>query len=347
MALVDWDTASAVGRRLVPPGPAVDAAEAIDAVESLTAAAAASVAPVRAATGLVADPALNRTVVVDRADWIDSNVTGMRVMTRSLAERVDQERDPSSFLATAGGKASAAQLGAMLSWVATKVLGQYEALTPLGRPGRLLLVAPNIVAAERQLDVPPQDFRQWVCLHEETHRVQFGATPWLADHFQAEIDTFLAGVELSNGEALRRMAAILGAVVQVLRGASGASIIDAAQTPAQRAVFERMTAFMSLLEGHADYVMDDVGPAVVPSLDVIRSRFDSRRANPGAADGLLRRLMGMDAKLRQYTDGRRFVTGVVERVGVEGFNLVWTSPQTLPSMAEIAEPARWVARVVS
>ena len=249
MSLVDWDTASAVGRRLVPAGPTVDPGAAVEAIESLTAAAVASVAPVRAATGLIADPALDRTVVVDRPAWIDSNVTGMRVMTQSLADRADEQRDPTSFMATAGGKASAAQLGAMLSWVATKVLGQYEAITPVGQPGRLLLVAPNIVAAERQLEVPEQDFRQWVCLHEETHRVQFGATPWLKGHFQAEVDTFLAGVELSNGEALKRLGAVSVAVVKVLRGASGASIIDAAQTPSQRLVFERLTAFMSLLEG--------------------------------------------------------------------------------------------------
>ena len=135
------------------------------------------------------------------------------------------------------------------------------------------------------------------------------------------------------------------AVFQVLRGASGASILDAAVSEEQREVLERMTAFMSLLEGHADFVMDAVGPEVVPSLDRIRSRFDARRRNPGAADGLLRRLMGMDAKLKQYTDGRRFVTGVVDRVGMAGFNAVWTAPTALPTTAEIADPGAWVERV--
>ena len=225
-------------------------------------------------------------------------------------------------------------------------MGQYEAITPPGEPGRLLLVAPNIVATERQLDVPAADFRMWVCLHEETHRVQFGSVPWLTDHFMAEIDSFLAGVELTNAEALKRFGAIGVAVFQVLRGASGSSIIDAAQTEPQREVFERMTAFMSLLEGHADYVMDAAGPEVVPSLDRIRSRFDDRRQNPSAADGLLRRLMGMDAKLKQYTDGRRFVSGVVDRVGIAGFNHVWTNPRTLPTTAEIADPGAWVDRVI-
>ena len=124
-------------------------------------------------------------------------------------------------------------------------------------------------------------------------------------------------------------------------------MIEAAQTPAPRQGFERMTAFMSLLEGHADYVMDAVGPEIVPSLPVIRSRFDQRRENPGAGDGLLRRLMGMDAKLRQYTEGRAFVSGVVDREGIEGFNQVWAGPQNLPTTAEIADPGAWVDRVLS
>lgn len=341
MAMVDWDAAVSTGRRLAPPGPEVSAAAAAEAVASLTAAAAAAVEPVRATTGMVADPSDHRTVIVDRGAWIESNVAGMRVITESLETRMDTD----SVMSGIGSKASGLQIGAMLSWVATKVLGQYEAITAPGEPGRLLLVAPNIVSAERQLEVPAQDFRMWVCLHEETHRVQFGAVPWLQDHFRAEIDTFLAAVELSNVEALKRVGAVTMAVFQVLRGASGASIIDAAQSPAQREVFERMTAFMSLLEGHADFVMDAVGPEVVPSLDRIRSRFDDRRRNPGATDGLLRRLMGMDAKLKQYTDGRRFVAGVVDQVGMAGFNAVWTSAATLPTTAEIADPAAWVERV--
>lgn len=345
MALIDWDLATSVGRRMVAAGPDVTPAEAAAAVAELTAAAAAAEGPVREATGMVADPARHATVVVDRPTWIAANVAGMQRLTLTLERQAAQRRDPGSFAATAGGKATAVQVGAMLSWVATKVLGQFEAVPPPGQSGRLLLVAPNIVATERQLGVPSRDFRMWVCLHEETHRVQFGSVPWLEDYFTAEIDTFLAGVDLGNAEALRRVGAVALAVVQVLRGASGASIIDAAQNDAQREVFRRLTAFMSLLEGHADYVMDAVGPQVVPALDVIRSRFDERRENPGAGDGLLRRLLGMDAKLRQYTEGRAFVSGVIDRVGVAGFNEVWTSPQTLPTLAEIADPGAWVARV--
>lgn len=345
MAMIDWDAAAGLGTRLVSEGPEVSAEEAKSTVADLVSCAAAAVDPVREATGLVSDPTEHRTEVVDRPEWIRSNINGFKLLLEPLESRMAAQGRGESPVSSIGGKASAIQVGGALSWIATKVLGQYEAVTPPGQPGRLMLVAPNIVAAERKLDVDPHDFRMWVCLHEETHRVQFGAVSWLADHFKGEVDTFLSGVELDNSESLKRVGAVLIALVKVLAGASGASIIDAAQSPAQREVFDRLTALMSLLEGHAEYVMDTAAPAAIPSLDQIRTRFDQRRSNPGAIDGLLRRLMGMDVKLEQYTAGRAFVATVVDEVGIDGFNKIWTSPNTLPTREEIARPLQWCERV--
>ena len=131
-----------------------------------------------------------------------------------------------------------------------------------------------------------------------------------------------------------------------MRGTGGPSLLDAVQTPAQREIFDRLTAVMSLLEGHADFVMDEVGPDVVPTVEVIRSRFDARRHSPGAVDGLVRRLLGLDAKMAQYADGAAFVRAVVDRVGADGFSTVWRSPEDLPSRAEIADPGAWCTRVL-
>jgi coenzyme F420 biosynthesis associated uncharacterized protein len=122
-------------------------------------------------------------------------------------------------------------------------------------------------------------------------------------------------------------------------------VIDALQTPEQKAIFDELTGLMSLLEGHADVVMDDVGPAVVPSVEIIRERFSARREQVGAVDQIARRALGLDAKMRQYTDGASFVRRVVDRVGMPGFNTVWTSPQHLPSRSEIHDPDGWMARV--
>jgi coenzyme F420 biosynthesis associated uncharacterized protein len=237
-------------------------------------------------------------------------------------------------------------MGGALAWLSGKVLGQYEAFTPPGQPGRLMLVAPNILAVERELDVPARDFRLWVCLHEETHRVQFGAVPWLADHFLAEVQAFVAGSQAALGDFPERLGGAAQAVVAAARGRSDTSLMEAVQTPAQRAVFDRLTGLMSLLEGHADYVMDEVGPQHVPSVAVIRERFNARRASAGTVDGFARRLLGLQAKLRQYTQGADFVRRVVSAAGQEGFAQVWQRPDNLPSAAEITDPAAWLARVL-
>ena len=343
--MVDWALAARVGKRVASPGPDLAVHEARAAVAELQVLADAAVEPVAAVTRLQAARQDN-TVVVDRPRWIDANIAGMESVVGPALAQLGSRTEGSPAMATAGAKLSAVQLGAALGWISGKVLGQYEAFTAPGQEPRLLLIAPNIVEAERAMEVPARDFRLWVCLHEEAHRVQFGAVPWLSEYFHAEVNTFLAASDIATGDALRRMAAILQAVAKVVVGNPDASVVEAAQTPAQLEVFARLSALMSLLEGHAEWVMDAVGPELIPSLGQLRKSFDDRRNDHAAAESLLRRLMGLDAKLRQYTHGRAFVSGVVDRVGVEAFNRVWDSPANLPTMEEIAEPQAWVDRVL-
>ncbi len=341
---IDWDLAIATARRLAPTGPDLPAAEARAAVSTMRDAAAAAVAPVRAVTGLVA-PETSATVVVDRTGWIVSNVTGMRVVLGMWDDLAERTEAAPAVMRHLGSRGTALQLGAVLAWLSGKVLGQFETFTDPGQPRRLLLVAPTIVAVERQLELPSADFRLWVCLHEETHRVQFGAVPWLADHLAARLAALLDAAELGAREALSRLVAFAYALVRSFRSEGEGSVVEAALTAPQRAIFDELTALMSLLEGHADVVMDAVGPQVVPSVEVIRERFTHRREQAGTWDTFARRALGMDAKLRQYSDGAEFVRRVVDEVGMAGFNRVWTSPQTLPTRAEIHDPRAWVDRV--
>jgi coenzyme F420 biosynthesis associated uncharacterized protein len=148
-------------------------------------------------------------------------------------------------------------------------------------------------------------------------------------------------------ELRRRFGDAVGELVNVVRGqGSGAGLLSVLATPDQRVVLDRVTAFMSLVEGHAEWVMNAVSPDVIPTQQVIESRFAARRRKGGnPLDRLLRRLLGMEAKTRQYVDGSAFVRAVVDRVGVDGFNAIWSSRDTLPSKAEIADPARWITRV--
>ncbi|HYH31126.1 MAG TPA: zinc-dependent metalloprotease, partial [Pseudonocardia sp.] len=224
-----------------------------------------------------------------------------------------------------------------------RVLGQYDPFGGADGNGRLLLVAPNVHAARTALDVPSTDFGLWVCLHEATHRLQFTAVPWLRGYFADEISRFLSIAQGDRGAVLERLPDVLRSLRE--SGGDSLAIVELLQGPEQREVLDRLLALTTLLEGHADHVMDAVGPEVVPSVTTIRNRFTVRRRGGGLVDRLLRALLGVEAKVRQYAVGSAFTRHVVLAAGMEGFNRVWESPRTLPTRAELAEPGRWLERV--
>jgi coenzyme F420 biosynthesis associated uncharacterized protein len=279
-------------------------------------------------------------LVVDRRGWVQANADGFARIIEPLVERLAARKGvPQGLSLAVGSRVTGAEVGLLLGFLGSKVLGQFD---PFHDPaGRLLLVAPNVVHVERELGVDPADFRLWVCLHEETHRVQFTAVPWMRDHLHAEMRALTDSVEPTKmlDDGIRRIS-------EALRGGGGGSLLDLMGTPEQKAIVDRVTGMMSLLEGHADVVMDGVGPQVIPTVEHIRSKFDQRRKGVGTLDRILRRLLGLEAKMAQYRDGAAFVRHVVDKVGMEQFNAVWAGPENLPSKAEIADPDAWVARVL-
>ncbi len=335
-SFIDWDYAVRVGTRLVGDGPEVTRSEADDAVAQLRHDATRSTGLVRDFTGLVAAEATAPVLVVDRAGWVQANADSFAHVLGPVIDKAMTGR-PGPLGRKLGARVTGAEVGLLLGFMGSRVLGQFD---PFHQPsGRLLLVAPNVVHIERELDVNPTDFRLWVCLHEETHRVQFTAVPWMREHLMAQVSALADTMVPSGGsldDSVRRVAT-------AIRG--GASLIDVVSSPEQREVIDRVTGMMSLLEGHADVVMDGVGPEVIPSVRKIRGRFSERRKGVGPLDRILRRVMGLDAKMAQYRDGANFVRTVVDKVGMDGFNVVWTSAEQLPSKDEVLDPALWLARV--
>ena len=338
--------------RLMKPGPEVPRAEAEHAVRSLRRYSVDAETHVRELTGLGADLPVLEGDVVDRPDWVRGAARGLAELTdAALAAADGPAGGADDLLGALGSRGDGIQGGVVLAYLGGKVLGQYDPFGPAdaaGRPGRLLLVAPNIVAAERALEVPGDDFRMWVCLHESTHRLQFTAVPWLRDHFAASLGELLTEMEGAPGDLVGRLPAVLREV-RSGRGSDSSpgvlGVIELLQSPRQRAALDRIIAISTLLEGHADHVMDAVGPRVVPSVATIRQRFTERRKGGSLFDRILRSLLGVDAKIRQYAQGAAFTRHVVGTVGMDGFNAVWTSPSHLPSRAEITDPAAWLRRV--
>ncbi len=372
--MIDWDLAVATATRMAGPGPSISRSEAEETVAELRGDAERSTPLVREFTGLHAQERTAPILVVDRRGWVQANADGFAEVLAPLVAKLQKRKGPPSAVSQAvGSRVTGLEVGALLGFMSSKVLGQFDPFYGIGASaelqagrsaserahdidsparqdglaptGRLLLVAPNIVHAERELDVHAADFRLWVCLHEETHRVQFTAVPWMRDHIAAQIEGLIGGVETDP----TKLAGLLGdgakRIGDILRGNDDTSLIELFSSPAQREVLDRVTAVMSLLEGHADVVMDGVGPEVIPSVATIRARFNQRRKGAGYLDRVVRKLLGLEAKMAQYRDGAAFCRGVIDQVGMEGFNAVWTGPDQLPTRPEIGDPAAWVRRV--
>jgi coenzyme F420 biosynthesis associated uncharacterized protein len=337
---VDWRFAATVGEWLARPGPPSTDYTRHQVVDNLATAAKAAEPPVREVTGLHTNGAVPDARIVDRPGWIRAAAESMRVMTGGT----DKPRGVIT------GRVTGAQTGAVLAFVASGILGQYD---PFSDGGCLLLVYPNVIAVERQLRVEPSDFRLWVCLHEVTHRVQFTANPWLSGYMSQALSVL-------TQESGDDVAQVMGRLADFVRGRGDSSpaepdahsrgvlgLVRAVQSEPQRDALDQLLVLGTLLEGHADHVMDAVGPVVVPSVATIRRRFDERRLRKQPPlQRLLRALLGIDAKLSQYTRGKAFVDHVVDRVGMDGFNTVWTGAETLPRPAEIEDPQRWIDRVL-
>lgn len=337
-SMVDWELAIGIGSKIAGLGPVISRSAADTVVDELRRDADASTGYVADFTGLEAPRQTAPILVVDRPGWIRANTQAFSTLLTPVVDRMaERQQDASALAVSVGSKVSAVEVGGLLGFLSSRVLGQFD---PFHDPhGRLLLVAPNVVNVERELDVDPTDFRLWVCLHEETHRVQFTANPWLREHLFAQVKE-LSGT-MDPGKLLERGVKQVGDAIK-----GDGSILDAVTTPEQRVIVDRVTGMMSLLEGHADVVMDGVGPSVIPSVAKIRRTFDKRRQGVGTLDRILRRLMGIDAKMAQYRDGATFVRAVVDKVGMAQFNAVFAGPEQLPSKDEIANPDAWISRVL-
>jgi coenzyme F420 biosynthesis associated uncharacterized protein len=338
---VDWAFAAAVGAKLARPGPASTDYTQKQAIEQLASAALRAEMPVRDVTGLNEGADVTEARIIDRTQWIRAATHSMRAMTGG-----SENGERPNFIT---GRVTGAQTGAVLAFISSGILGQYDPFAENG--GELLLVYPNVIAVERQLRVVPADFRLWVCLHEVTHRVQFRANPWLADHMKSALAVLTEETGDDVSEVIGRLANFVrdrrDGIAAEPNSTGVIGVLRAVQSEPQQRALDQLLVLGTLLEGHADHVMDAVGPAVVPSVVTIRRRFEERRnRKQSPLQRVVRALLGIDAKMSQYTRGKAFVDHVVGRVGMDRFNTIWSGPETLPLPTEIEVPQRWIDRVL-
>lgn len=343
--LVDWGQAVNVGAKIVRPGPRITREQGQTLVAGLHQSARDGIGPVLEVTKLAPQPThpgLEEipTIVVDRPGWLTAAASSMAALTTKPGP--SQRPIPAAAQEAAGYQA-----GLVLAFVSSKVLGQYDPY--YGAHGRLILVAPNILNLDPHLSASSRDVHLWIALHEQTHALQFAAAPWLRGHITSLAHQLIdAAVDKSDAKlAWKRLWGLLQTAYRALRNQPGPSVIDSVLTPQEQEILAQVTAVMSLLEGHADYMMDQVGSEHIQRLDTVRSEFEARRGGVKAPDRVARAVLGLDTKLAQYRDGAAFVRQVCELVGVEQFNAVWQNTDSIPTVAELADPPAWVTRVLN
>jgi coenzyme F420 biosynthesis associated uncharacterized protein len=282
---------------------------------------------------------------VDRAMWVDANLRSIRgVLDPAAAKATERLGALGGVVGGAAGAVLAVEAGAISGFLAGRVLGQYEfpVLDPAA-PARLLFVAPNLGHAAGQLDAEADQLLRWVALHEITHALQFGAVPWLREHLAGMVRELASALDVDPAklfEGLPGLDDLRGLVDAVREGGLAAVVLGTER----RALMDRVQAFMAVLEGYAEHVMDAVGAAVIDDLPRLRAALERRRADRTGLLRLFEKLIGMDMKLRQYEQGKRFCDGVVARAGIAGLNRVWEAPGRLPTLAELDDSAGWLAR---
>jgi coenzyme F420 biosynthesis associated uncharacterized protein len=348
VAAVDWELAQRVAARTAPHDPFADSYH-YDSLspdfEELTAIAEAQVAET---TGLhsLAGPA--RARVTDRTGWVSANIASFQRLLRPLTDRLD-ERVSSTPFAPVARRIAGAEVGMLLGWMSGRVLGQYDLLIIEDEDPDdqdiVYYVGPNVLSLEKRFAFPPREFRLWLALHEVTHRAQFTGIPWMREHFLGLVESTVSAVDTDPKQLMDSISRVAASIRKGENPLDDGGIAVLFSNPEQRAVLEQVSGLMSLLEGHGDVTMDRAGADRIPNAARFGQVLRQRRQQGNVAVKLVQKLIGLEAKLKQYEQGERFIEQVEGAGGPELLERAWVRPENLPTIGEIRNPDSWIARV--
>jgi coenzyme F420 biosynthesis associated uncharacterized protein len=346
---VDWPLAESVAVRVSGREPFAESYYYDSLEPDFTEFTAQAEDLVAQTTGLRSSSGSARARLTDRAGWIAANVASFQRMLRPLTDKLG-ERMSNRRLAPLAQKFAGAELGVMLGWMSTRVLGQYDLLiiedeSPLDQD-IVYYVGPNVLAIEKLYAFPPREFRLWLALHEVTHRAQFTGVPWMRPHFLGLVEQMLNAVDPDP----KRFLEAIGRATEAFRSGrnplADGGVMALVASDDQRAVLDQLSGLMSLLEGHGDVTMDRAGEGLIPSADRFSRVLRQRRQSAQGLARLLQQLIGLEAKLAQYEQGEQFIEAV-EASDPRVLDVAWERPENLPSIEEIRDPSAWLARVTA
>jgi coenzyme F420 biosynthesis associated uncharacterized protein len=339
---IDWRRAEQIATRISGRHPAHEAAGSVDLAHMIP----RLEDQIELTTGLRSLSGPAAVEVIDRPDWIRANISSFRHLLQPLMEQWSAKLPMKGLAANISGQLAGAELGALLGWMSTRVLGQYDLL--VGRDDvddAVYMVGPNLAGLEKRFGFDPMEFRTWVLLHELTHRAQFTGVPWMREHFTDLVNT---SVRLANPDPRRIAEAIREAVSDRDRARQqvrDSGVFGLIATPEQREVIQRIAGLMSLLEGHGDVTMSRAVGDIIPSATRYAAVLQARRRRSNPLSRLMLRLTGIEGKLNQYAAGERFIAAIELEGGPRAIDVCWKSPANLPSLDEIRKPQLWLDRV--
>lgn len=284
--------------------------------------------------------------VIDRPAWIRANITSFQHMLAPAIDEWTVKMPTSGWAAGVSRQVVGAELGALLGWMGTRVLGQYDLL--VGRAeddDAVYMVGPNLAGMERKFGFDPEEFRTWVLLHELTHRAQFTGVAWMRGHFTNLVET---SVRLANPDPHRIADAVREAFSdrdRAMQQVRDGGVFGLIASPEQRELIQQIAGLMSLLEGHGDVTMNRAVGKLVPSAPRFAAVMQARRKRSNPLSRLVLRLTGIEGKLNQYAAGERFIAAIEAEAGPHAVDVCWLAPVNLPSLEEIRNPKNWLDRM--
>ena len=349
---VDWQLAARVGARLANRKPALTDPSLTQQLNGFVGTAEELVAM---ETGLRSANGAAVAKVVDRAQWVEANVASFQRLLRPMLDTWSEKLSSPSNSPLArvplavSRRVAGVELGLLLGWVSTRVLGQYDLLVADDDPSAqdvVYIVGPNLLQVEQKFGFPPEEFRLWIALHECTHRAQFTGVPWMRQHFLALVEQAMSIGDLADpGQLFATLRRAMQDRADTRQRMQDGGMMAVLASPEQQQALQSIGGMMSLLEGHGDVTMDRAGAGLVPSAPRFSRVLSERRKQLNPLSRMLQRVTGMEAKLNQYAAGEKFIRAIEAAGGERTIDRCWEGPESLPSMAEIREPELWLTRV--
>ncbi|MBA3303771.1 MAG: zinc-dependent metalloprotease, partial [Acidimicrobiia bacterium] len=332
---IGWDLAERVAIRVGGREPFADSYHSDSLIPDFDELTAEAEILVTRETGLVSAAGPARARVTDRAGWVRANLASFRRLLGPLTDRLGTKVSANPVAARVTQTLTGIEVGTLLGWMSTRVLGQYDLLLVEGEAADdqdlVYYVGPNVLSLEKRFAFPPREFRLWLALHEVTHRAQFTGIPWLRPHFLSLVEESLGAVD---PDPKRLVAALRRAVEEVRAGRNPldeGGLVALLASPDQQEVLAKIGGMMSLLEGHGDVTMDRAGADRIPSAERFGRVLRARRAQQSGPAKLLQKVVGLEAKMKQYEQGERFIEAVESVGGPELLERAWSGPELLPS----------------